>query len=64
MADIDWTKYAMKAYGNKFGTKGFTTTDYMNSSGNNWFGISKKNNPFSRANIGGPKGMAAMAAIN
>lgn len=64
MADIDWTKYAMKSYGNKFGTKGFTTTDYMNSTGNNWFGISKKNNPFSRANIGGPKGMAAMAAIN
>lgn len=26
--------------------------DYLNSSGNNWFGISKKNNPLSRVNIG------------
>ena len=38
--------------------------DYMNSSGNNWFGISKKNNPFSKQNVGTTmKGIGAGAAV-
>jgi hypothetical protein len=35
----------------------------MKSTGNNWFGLTKEQNPFSKGNIGGPKGQAAMAAI-
>ena len=38
--------------------------DYMNSSGNNLFGISKKNNPFSKQNVGTTmKGIGAGAAV-
>ena len=38
--------------------------DYMNSSGNNWFGISKKNNPFSKQNVDTTmKGIGAGAAV-
>ena len=38
--------------------------DYMNSSGNNWFNISKKNNPFSKQNVGTTmKGIGAGAAV-
>lgn len=35
------------------------TEQYMNSTGNNWFGLSKKDNPFSKGNMAG--GLGAMA---
>ena len=35
------------------------TKQYMNSTGNNWFGLSKKDNPFSKGNMAG--GIGAMA---
>ena len=36
--------------------------DYLNSSDNNWFGLSKKNNPLSKANIGTTAKVAGGAA--
>lgn len=50
--DLLWDRLASAHYGEKYGDEGFTLEDYKNSSGNNWFGISKKNNIFSRGNIG------------
>lgn len=38
--------------------------DYMNSTGNNWFGLSKAKNPFSRGNLYGPKGATTMNILN
>ena len=46
-----WDRLASSAYGANYGDLGYTLDDYMNSSGNNWFGISKKNNLFSKGNI-------------
>ena len=54
-----WDRLASNAYGANYGDAGFTIDDYMNSK--NAFGISKKNNPFSKGNIKGTiGGMASM----
>jgi hypothetical protein len=50
---------ASRLYGENYGDKGFTLQDYMNDKGNNWFGISKKNNPFSKMNIGNTASIGA-----
>ncbi len=56
-----WDRLASAAYGAKYGDTGYTVEDYMNSTGNNWFGISKADNPFSKGNIGGTLSTAATA---
>ena len=64
MAKTDWASLAKRYYGDQFSkAPEYYTQQYMNSTGNNWFGLSKQQNPFSKGNIGGPKGMTAMAAI-
>ena len=54
-----WDRLASNAYGANYGDAGYTVDDYMNSK--NAFGISKKNNPFSKGNIKGT--MGSMAGI-
>ena len=54
---------ASQQYGANYGNEGFTLDDYMNSKGNNWLGLSKKDNPFSKGNIGTTmKGIGGAAA--
>lgn len=53
-------KAASELYGANYGDAGFTLDDYMNS--RNQFGISKKNNPFSKGNIGSTAKIAGGAA--
>ena len=54
---------ASQQYGANYGLSGYTLDDYMKSSGNNWFGLSKQNNPFSKGNIGTTmKGIGGAAA--
>lgn len=58
-----WDRLASNAYGANYGDSGNTLNDYMNSKGNNWFGLSKQNNPFSKGNIGTTmKGIGGAAA--
>ena len=61
-----WDRLASAAYGANYGDPGYTMDTYMNDSGNNWFGISKADNPFSKGNIGNTMssigGAAATAA--
>lgn len=45
-----WDRLASSEYGAKYGDAGFTLDDYMNST--NFLGISKKDNPFSKGNLG------------
>lgn len=59
--DLRWDRIASSAYGANYGDKGFTLSDYKSSTGNNWFGISKQNNPFSKGNIGSTMSVAAGA---
>ena len=58
-----WDRLASNAYGANYGLPGYTLDDYMNSKGNNWLGLSKENNPFSKGNIGTTmKGIGGAAA--
>lgn len=57
-----WDRLASDAYGANYGEQGFTMNDYMNSK--NSLGISKKNNPFSKGNIGGTMQGLAGAGMN
>lgn len=52
-SDLRWDRLASSEYGANYGYPNYTLSDYKNSTGNNWFGISKQNNPFSKGNIGG-----------
>lgn len=63
-SNIDtFDRAASQQYGANYGNEGFTLDDYMNSKGNNWFGLSKKDNPFSKGNIGTTmKGIGGAAA--
>ena len=45
-----WDRLASQAYGANYGDPGYTMQDYMNSK--NFFGIAKKDNPFSKGNLG------------
>ena len=59
-----WDRLASQTYGSNYGDTGFTLDDYQNSTGNNWFGMSKKNNWFSKGNIGNTmQGIGTGAAI-
>lgn len=60
-SDLRWDRLASSEYGANYGNKDFTLSDYKSSTGNNWFDISKQNNPFSKGNIGDTLGVAAGA---
>lgn len=49
-SDVAWDKAAAGYYGATYGDAGKTLADYKNSK--NWLGIAKKDNPFSKGNIG------------
>ena len=59
---LRWDQLASQAYGANYGFDGNSLDSYMNSSGNNWFGISKKNNLFSKGNIGSTMNTVGNAA--
>lgn len=48
---LSWDRLASQAYGANYGDQGYTLDDYMQSK--NTFGLSKKDNPFSKGNLGG-----------
>lgn len=57
---LQWDKLASQAYGANYGEEGYTLDDYMGSK--NGLGIAKKDNPFSKGNIG-TTGQAAAGAV-
>lgn len=59
-----WDRLASAYYGADYGNPGSTVQDYMNDTGNNWFGLSKANNPFSKGNIGTTVGGLSAIAGN
>lgn len=63
-SDLRWDRLASSEYGANYGYPGYTLSDYKNSTGNNWFGISKQNNPFSKGNIGGTMQGIGSAILN
>lgn len=63
-SDLRWDRLASSEYGANYGYPNYTLSDYKNSTGNNWFGISKQNNPFSKGNIGGTMQGIGSAMLN
>ena len=63
-SDLRWDRLASSEYGANYGSPNYTLSDYKNSTGNNWFGISKQNNPFSKGNIGGTMQGIGSAMLN
>ena len=50
-ANQAWDKLASKTYGARYGDEGFTLDNYKQDKGNNWFGLTKEQNPLSAGNI-------------